>query len=188
MARDMLGRGLWRRSGDGTVTGGIIVEAEAYLGPADPASHAYRRTPRSEIMYGSPGIAYVYFTYGVHWCANAVCETDGRAGAVLLRAIEPLEGLDRMAERRGTIALDGEGMIIGTALCSGPAKLTQAMGIDGSLNGADLQGPELWVTRGRGPLSDEEISATPRIGVTQAADRLARFIVTGSEFLSRSSA
>jgi len=161
------------------------VEAEAYSGPDDPASHAFRRTPRSEIMYGPPGFAYVYFTYGTHWCANVVCESDGTAGAVLLRALEPVEGMEVMARRRGGVAYDKEGKIKERSLCSGPAKLTQALDIDGTLNGCDLRSPLLWISKGIGPLPDAAVAVTPRVGINRAAGRLARFIRKDSPFLSR---
>lgn len=191
VARDLLGRQLWRRSADGSISGGTLVEVEAYLGPDDPASHAFRRTPRSEIMYGPAGLAYVYRTYGVHFCANVVCEGDGIAGAVLLRALEPVEGIERMAGRRGPIVrwrwvAGGKGDEIDRrALCSGPAKLTQSLDISLELNGADLGGPHIWLTEGSGRVADELVAVTPRIGVTQAADVPARYIINESVFLSR---
>ncbi len=199
VARDLLGRQLWRRSADGSVSGGTLVEVEAYLGPDDPASHAFRRTPRSEIMYGPAGIAYVYRTYGVHFCANVVCEGAGVAGAVLLRALEPIEGIERMAGRRGPIVQTGGGAVVRQqkvagengdeinrrALCSGPAKLTQSLDINLELNGADLGGPHIWLTAGSGRVADELVAVTPRIGVTQAADVPARYIIKDSVFLSR---
>lgn len=181
VARDLLGRGFWRRSEDGSVTGGILIEVEAYFGPDDPASHAFRRTPRSEIMYGSPGILYVYFTYGMHWCANVVCEEEGRAGAVLLRAIEPLEGVELMAVRRGAAARKRDGEVNVAALCSGPARLTQALAIDGSLNGAGVTGPEVWITAGVGRMPDRRVAVTPRVGVRRATDRAARYVVRERE-------
>lgn len=185
VAPDLLGRHLWRRLSGDEVAGGVIIEVEAYEGTRDPASHACTRTPRSDIMYGPPGIAYVYFTYGMHHCVNVVCEEEGRAGAVLIRAIEPLKGLEGMAERRGRAALDSGGRVNPRALCSGPARLTQAMAIDLRLNGADLRGSELWISEGDGPLSADLISITPRIGVTRGTRRKARFIMRGNPFLSR---
>ncbi len=185
VARELLGCRLFRRLADGTVASGRIVETEAYFGPEDPASHAYTRTPRSEIMYGPPGVAYVYFTYGMHHCVNAVTGERGEGCAVLLRALEPLEDLEGMAERRGKAARDGEGRPVSTALCSGPARLTQALGIDGGLNGVDLQGPELWIAPADEPVADEEVSVTPRIGIRKAADRLARYVVKDSPHRSR---
>jgi DNA-3-methyladenine glycosylase len=154
---------------------GRIVEVEAYRGPRDPASHAYRMTPRSKIMWGTPGTAYVYFTYGHHFCVNVVTESDGTAGAVLFRALEPLAGLEVMQENR-RVADD-------RLLCAGPGRLTQAMGISREHNGADFTRPPLYLARGRGgPVA---VAAGPRIGVTVAAARPWRFVVKGSAFLSR---
>ncbi len=192
VARDLLGRQLWRRSADGSLSGGTLVEVEAYLGPDDPASHAFRRTPRSEIMYGPAGLAYVYRTYGIHFCANVICEGAGKAGAALLRALEPVEGIERMAGRRGPIVRRGRGAggqrredINLRALCSGPAKLTQSLDIGLELNGADLSGPHIWLTEGRGRVPDSLVAVTTRIGVTRAVDVPARYIVQDSAYLSR---
>ena len=185
VARDLLGRDLWRTLPDGVICGGRIVECEAYEGPGDPGSHARTRTPRSEIMYGAPGVAYVYFTYGMHYCANAVAHEDGAAGAVLIRALEPLADLEGMAARRGRAACAPDGSLRPGALCSGPAKLTRALMIDRSLNGAPLSGTDLRITAGTGPVPDREVGITRRIGVTDGADRQARFIIRESDFLSR---
>ncbi len=185
VARDLLGRELWRRLSDGTLLAGRIVETEAYFGPGDPASHARRRTPRSEVMYGPPGRAYVYFTYGMHHCLNVVCEEPGVAGAVLLRALEPLVGLEVMARLRGPAVREESGGIRPRLLCSGPARLTRALEVDRRLNGSLLTGPELWIARGTGVLADTAVVRTPRIGVRQAMSRRARFVLRGSPFLSR---
>ena len=185
VARDLLGHILIRRDGAGILASGIIMEAEAYFGPDDPASHAYRRTPRSEIMYGPPGVLYVYFTYGMHFCANVVAHEKGKAGAVLLRALEPVEGIEAMAHRRGGAALRKDGSVNPRALCSGPAKLCQALAIGRADNGADLQGPAIWVEEGRGRIPDEEVAVTPRIGIRVATDRTARFVVADSPHRSR---
>jgi len=151
-------------------TAGRIVEVEAYVGPHDPASHAYghRRTPRTEMMYGPPGTAYVYFTYGMHWCLNAVTEAEGYPAAVLIRALEPLEGIETMRRRRGGSKVrDGQ-------LCAGPARLCQALGVTGALNGTDLnQGPLRIVraeTRRAAP-----VIVGPRVGITKATDWPLRF-------------
>ncbi len=142
------------------------METEAYLGPQDPASHAYRRTARSDIMYRLPGVAYVYFIYGVHFCLNAVTEPEGTAGAVLIRAILPQEGVEVMSRLRGPA---------GTRhMADGPGKLCQAMSITRELNGADLvDGGELWFEDGV-PVPVSEVAATPRIGVVGDAETLAR--------------
>ncbi len=185
VARDLLGRDLWRRLPGGVICGGRIVECEAYGGPDDPGSHASRRTPRSEIMYGPPGFAYVYFTYGMHYCANAVSHVDGTAGAVLIRALEPLADLDGMAVRRGRAAVDAHGVIRPRALCSGPGKITRALAVDRALNGASLTGSDLRISAGIGPVPESELKITLRIGVREGANRMARYIMERSDFLSR---
>ena len=160
---------------------GRIVEVEAYRGADDPGSHGFRgMTRRNATMFGPPGHLYVYFTYGMHWCANVVAETDGVAAAVLLRALTPLEGLEAMyAARRPAARRDRD-------LCSGPAKLTQALGIDGDLNGADLVTGDHGVTivnDGQPPLPDPAV--TTRIGLTDGADLPWRFCIAGAADLSR---
>ncbi len=167
---------------------GRIVEVEAYLGEKDPASHAGRgRTPRSEIMFGPPGFAYVYLIYGMHHCLNFVTEKEGTAGAVLVRALEPLAGRELMAERRGldpNTSSDRD-------LCSGPGKLCQALGIDRRWNGRPLvpglappsaETGRIRLFRGEGPPGGP--FATPRIGIRQATDRLFRFVDPKSGCLS----
>ncbi|HJQ65270.1 MAG TPA: DNA-3-methyladenine glycosylase [Gemmatimonadales bacterium] len=162
---------------DGRRTIGRIVETEAYLGPHDPASHAFgdRRTARTEVMYGPPGTAYVYFTYGMHWCLNAVTERAGYPAAVLIRALEPLDGLPVMRRRRGRVP-DQD-------LCAGPARLCQALGITGKENGRPLTRGRLRIVRDRRPKAPVEV--TGRVGVTVAADWPLRFVIAGSEWLSR---
>lgn len=171
------------RSG-GVECSGRIVEVEAYLGEDDPASHAGRgRTGRSEIMFGNPGVAYVYLIYGMHHCLNFVTEGNGKAGAVLIRALEPLDGREAMARRRG---LD-PARCPDRQIAGGPGRLCAACGIDLGWNGFDLARPEagrdgLWVeVRGRAP----RIEASPRIGIRQAADRPYRFVDADSACLSR---
>jgi DNA-3-methyladenine glycosylase len=158
-----------------------IVEVEAYLGPHDPASHAYRGlTARNATMFGPPGHLYVYFTYGMHWCANAVCGEVGDGIAVLLRALAPLAGVGAMRVARGGIRPD-------TALCSGPAKLCQAFGIDRRHDGIDLTVPAKtapWVgDDGTSPPIDPGQSA--RIGLSVAVDDPWRWHVRGDPNLSR---
>lgn len=153
---------------------GRLVEVEAYLGPRDPASHAYRRTARSEVMWGPPGTAYVYFSYGNHACLNVVTAPEGTAGAVLLRAIEPVEGLDAMARRRGTRVV----RLIG----SGPGRLTEAMGVTLAHNRADLVRGPLYLARGPRP---RRIAATPRIGISVAREVPWRFVDPDSPCVSR---
>ena len=155
-----------------------IVETEAYVGPHDPACHAagWRRTPRNEVLYGPPGFAYVYFTYGMHWCVNVVTEPAGYPAAVLLRAAEPLEGLATMRRRRGRVP--------DLVLAAGPARLTQALGIDRRLNGHRLASRPLWIAAGR-PVASRQVVAGPRIGIRVAADWKLRFYVRDSPFVSR---
>ncbi|HWG26817.1 DNA-3-methyladenine glycosylase [Actinospica sp.] len=156
---------------------GVIVETEAYH-DSEPACHAFvGLTPRTETLFGPPGRAYVYRSYGVHALLNAVCEPEGVGAAVLIRALEPVTGLDHMRERRGLDAV--------RQLCSGPGKLTQALGIELSDNGSDLLcgpvafSPRPWAWR------DVEISIDRRIGITRAVELPWRFCATGSRFLSR---
>ena len=160
---------------------GRIVEVEAYRGADDPGSHGFRgMTRRNATMFGPPGHLYVYFTYGMHWCANVVAETDGVAAAVLLRALTPLEGLEAMyAARHPAARRDRD-------LCSGPAKLTQALGIDGDLDGADLVSGDRGVTIvDDGEPPSDVPTVTTRIGLSNGADLLWRFYVTGAADLSR---
>jgi len=163
---------------DGEATAGRIVETEAYLGYDDPASHGYlhRRNARNAALFGPPGSWYVYLSYGMHWCANLVCQRVGLASAVLLRALEPLEGLDTMRRRRGTDIV--------RELCSGPGKLCQALGITRSLDGQRMAASSVLVHR---PRRGERtgMAVTPRIGITKAADWPLRFVVPGSPWLSR---
>lgn len=178
VARGLLGQTLISDIG-GRRTAGRIVETEAYLGPHDPASHAFghRRTARTEVMYGPPGTAYVYFTYGMHWCLNAVTERLGFPAAVLIRALEPLEGVPLMRRRRGRVR-DAD-------LCAGPARLCQALGITGRENGRLLTngGGRLRIVRDRRRRAP--VAVTGRVGITDAADWPLRFVIAGSEWLSR---
>jgi DNA-3-methyladenine glycosylase len=177
VAPDLLGRVLVRRLTDGARLAGRIVEAEAYE-PGDPASHAYRRLTRGNAtMFGPPGHLYVYFTYGNHFMMNAVTRGSGDGSAVLLRAAEPLEGLDVMAARRGRDA--------GVDLCSGPGKLAQAYGIDRSLDGADLvRGAEIWIEGGE-PVATSLVATSIRVGVNVGLDAAWRFYVRDDPFVSR---
>lgn len=174
VARDLLGHLLVHETARGRLVG-RIVEVEAYRGPRDPASHAFHRTKRSEIMWGSPGTAYVYFTYGNHYCVNVVTEPEGTAGAVLLRAVELLEGLEIM--RRNRKVHDDR------LLARGPGRLTRAMRIGPEHNGADLIQPPLYIARGRG--RPVPVATSPRIGIRVATTRPWRFYIPDNPFVSR---
>ncbi len=154
--------------------GGMIVETEAYT-RADPASHSFKgETARNRSMFGRPGTAYVYRIYGLHWCMNMVC---GDGSAVLIRALHPTTGLMQMEERRGT------GLV--TALCSGPAKLAQALDITGDLDGRSLDRPPFRLEARRSVLP---VTTGPRIGISRAVDFPWRFCLDGSPFVSRAKA
>jgi DNA-3-methyladenine glycosylase len=154
--------------------GGIIVEVEAYH-HADPAAHSYvGRTARNAVMFGPPGYAYVYHSYGVHWCVNFVCEAEGSASAVLIRALAPTAGLSAMRKRRG---LDDERL-----LCSGPGRLCQALAITDAQNGWPLDAAPFRLAVRAQPV---KIAAGPRVGITKAADKPWRYGLKSSPFLSR---
>jgi DNA-3-methyladenine glycosylase len=180
LARALLGQVLVRKFPEGEVLTGRIVETEAYLGIADRAAHSFggRRTARNESMWRDAGRLYVYFTYGMHWCVNVVADREGVPTACLLRALEPLEGIEQMRKRRGRERI--------TELCSGPAKLAQALAIERELDGIDLvDSEELYIVRG--PRLKETIEQTPRIGVSYArewAGKPLRFYVSGSPHVS----
>jgi DNA-3-methyladenine glycosylase len=154
-------------------TGGIIVEVEAYR-QTDPASHSYGGpTPRNTIMFGPAGFAYIYRSYGIHWCLNFVCEHEGSASAVLIRALEPVEGLAAMRRRRGVAEA--------RALCSGPGKLCQALAVTHKHNGLALDRAPFELREWR---EKREIVVGPRIGITKAVDEPWRYGLKGSMFLS----
>jgi DNA-3-methyladenine glycosylase len=169
VAPDLIGATLLSRG-----VGGLIVEVEAYH-QTDPAAHSYRgRTPRNAVMFGAPGHAYVYRSYGIHWCLNFVCEPEGSASAVLIRALAPMDGIAAMRRRRG---VKGERL-----LCSGPGRLCQALGITGDLSGLALEPPWLEL---RARLSAPEIAIGPRIGISVAVELPWRYGLRGSPFLSK---
>ncbi|MGC4094833.1 MAG: DNA-3-methyladenine glycosylase [Polyangiaceae bacterium] len=177
VAKSALGKILVHESPEGRVSG-RIVETEAYRGPEDRAAHSFggRRTPRTEAMFGPPGFAYVFFVYGMHWHFNLVTTAEGAPEAVLIRALEPLEGVELMAKRRGRRADALE-------LTNGPGKLCQAMGIDRALYGADLTGDRLYLLDGDTPRA----SRSPRIGVDYAkewAEKPWRFFDAQSRYVS----
>lgn len=186
VARRLLGCRLVRLSDDGVRLSGVIVETEAYLGPEDAAAHSFggRRTTRTEPMYMRPGTSYVYFTYGMHFCMNISTAREGVPHAVLLRALEPIEGLEQMARRRSRSGKQ----VSPKELCSGPAKLCQALAIDRGLNAVDLvTSPSLWVEYDR-QLSDSQVENTPRIGIDYAGawvEKPLRWVVVGSSYASR---
>lgn len=177
VAGDLLGR-LLVSEVDGVRCTARIVEVEAYTGPRDPASHAadWRRSSRNEAMYGPGGHAYVYFTYGMHWCFNVVTGPAGYPSAVLVRAAEPLDGLDHMRRRRG--ATDDR------LLASGPARLAEALGITRALDGHRLDAVPLWIAAGR-PVPPARRRRSPRIGISRARERRLRFIEKDNPWVSR---
>jgi len=177
VARDLLGKVLVREV-DGRRLWGRLVEVEAYLGPDDLASHSAggRRSPRNEVMYGAAGHAYVYFTYGMHHCLNVTAEVPGTAGAVLLRALEPLTGVEIM-RARGDQGPEAR-------LLSGPGKIGRAFGLTLADNGRDFTRGPLGLSAGS-PVPDRKVARSPRIGITRAVDLPYRFTVIGSTSLSR---
>ncbi|MFW6104944.1 MAG: DNA-3-methyladenine glycosylase [Candidatus Bipolaricaulota bacterium] len=178
VARDLLGKHLIRKL-ECDFLRGKIVETEAYYGKEDPPSHASGgKTPRSEVMWGKPGMVYVYLVYGVHLMFNVVTEPRGRPGAVLVRSVEPLEGLEIMVDNR-----DRCGM---TELTNGPGKLTEAFGIDREENGLDLIESEvLWMEDGPN-IDSGEIKTSGRIGVSEGKEEQLRFYLTNNKFVSDS--
>ena len=178
VAKQLLGKFLVRRHPEGD-TVGRIVETEAYVGPHDLACHASKgRTTRTEVMFGPAGHAYVYFIYGFYNMLNLVTEAKDYPAAVLIRAVEPIQGIELMKERRNSSVLRN--------LASGPGKICQAFAIDRSLNGADLRGNVLYVDDGDDAIP--EFKSTPRIGVDYAGrwkNKLYRFLARDSEFVSK---
>ena len=187
-ARDLLGMTLVRDSPDGR-TAGRIVEAEAYFGPGDPASHASRGpTPRSAIMFGHPGIAYVYFTYGMYHLLNVVTEDHGTAGAVLIRALQPTEGAEimrcRHAAWRAARGRPRTRPLPDSQLANGPGKLTIAMAIDLHENGTDLAEGPLFIREGA-PVEDAAVAVGPRVGVSAGMEEHLRFYVRSDPHVSK---
>lgn len=169
LARQLIG---WTLLVDGV--GGLIVETEAYDSD-DPASHGFRGpTARNQAMFGPPGHAYVYRSYGLHWCLNVVCREAGQGAAVLIRALQPTEGIATMCERRQTTQL--------RLLAAGPGRVCAALGIDKSHDSLSMRAPPFaW----RAPAAQAEIASGPRIGISRAADLPWRFALAGSAFLSK---
>ncbi len=176
VARELLGKIIVRQF-NGQILAGRIVETEAYIGESDPACHAYGgMTPRNKIMYLPGGYAYVYFTYGMHYCFNVVTEKEGFPAAVLIRAVEPIEGIELMKKFRNTNNIYN--------LTNGPAKFCQAFKIDKSLNGTSLLGDEIFIVD-----SDDDIKFTigrsQRIGISAGTDKKWRFFIRGNPFVSK---
>ena len=183
VSRDLLGKILVRRQRRGLLTA-RIVEVEAYLGQDDPAAHSHRgRTPRNFVLFGPPGLSYVYFIYGNHYLFNVSCLPDGEAGGVLFRALEPISGITQMADARDVV-MDGTGDL--RKLTSGPGRLAEAFGITRERdNEKDLTSPksDLFITDDG--FRPRRIEITPRIGITKAAERPLRYIIAGNRFVSR---
>ncbi len=164
---------------------GRIVEVEAYFGERDPAAHSFAgKTARNAVLFGPPGHAYVYFIYGMHFCLNVSCEPEGRAGCLLLRALEPVCGLDAMALGRG-LAAPGQSSKAAISLTSGPGRLCQAFGVTRERdNGVDLTEPQSDLQIQEDGFVAREVLVTPRIGISKDAERAARFIIAGNPFVS----
>lgn len=179
VAQELLGKILLRRTPEGEMAG-RIVETEAYFGPDDPASHAAKRkTPRNFIMFGKPGVAYIYLNYGIHFLLNVVTEREGVPGAVLIRAVEPILGEELMLKNRPVKSI--------LQLTNGPGKLTQAMGIDFSFYGADLiEGDLAIMYPGDEGITAQDftIVAAPRIGISVAQNELLRYYIKDNPFVS----
>lgn len=177
VSRELLGCVLECTTAEGKASG-IIVETEAYIGEHDPACHAAAgRTRRTDPLYGRPGIAYVYFIYGMYWCVNAVTRAEGLPSAVLIRALEPLTGIELMRARRGRARSDRE-------LTNGPGKLCIALGIGRETNGGSLQRGPLVIRDGE-RVADRDVLVASRIGIKKAADWPLRWYIRNNEFVSR---
>jgi DNA-3-methyladenine glycosylase len=186
VAKELLGRVLVHKTPEG-VSKGRIVETEAYMGPEDKGAHSYggRHTPRMDPLYKTGGFAYIYQLHGYNYCLNVVTQKENIPQAVLIRALEPVEGLELMIRRRN---IDISTKSKFKNLTNGPSKLCQAMAIDTSLNGIDLCGDELFIISGADLRSDEEIVATKRIHIDYAEeykDKPWRFLLKGNEFVSK---
>ena len=187
VARELLGKYLVHETA-GDMLVGKIVETEAYLGTKDPAAHSYRGpTARTQVMFGKPGYWYIYFIYGVHYCINVVTQPPGQGEAVLIRALEPMLGREKMRTNRARLGVPPKDI----HLCNGPAKLVQALGIVSSQNGEEATVPPLYVADTIRPdlppitVSDQDVQVTPRVGITQAVDWPLRFVLKDSPFISR---
>jgi DNA-3-methyladenine glycosylase len=182
IARNLIGKYLFTRI-NGITTGGYIVETEAYNGVIDKASHAYgnRLTPRTQTMFAQGGVAYVYLCYGIHEMLNVVTSVEGQPHAVLIRAVNPTEGLDEMLYRRNMA-------LVKPNITAGPGSVGKALGISRKLNGISFQSDELWIEDRGLTFTDEQIAAVPRIGVAYAAEDALlpyRFYVKGNVYVSK---
>jgi len=182
LSKQLLGKYLFT-SIDGLLTGGYIVETEAYNGVIDKASHAFgnRRTPRTEIMYKEGGIAYVYLCYGIHEMLNVVVSAENEPRAILIRAIEPTTGIDIMLSRKGLDTLKPN-------VTAGPGSVAKAMGVNRKLNGISLQSDQLWIEDRGLAFTDDQIAAVPRIGVAYAQEDALlpyRFYAKGNKYVSK---
>ena len=185
VGRELLGKLLVRRQGSRILVG-RVVETEAYLGKGDPAAHsASGRTPRNAVIFGPPGYAYVYFIYGKYFCLNVSCLPEGVAGCVLFRALEPVTGIEAMADARGmNEKLVAEKRL--RLLASGPSRLAQAFGITrADHNGVDLSDPSQSLWLGEDGFRPGKIRSTSRVGISKAIERKLRYVVDGSPFVSR---
>lgn len=182
VAKDLLGKILVKKI-NGKVISGRIVEVEAYHGDYDQASHAFNgKTKRNEVMFNEGGYLYVYFTYGAHFCANVVVGKKGKGIAVLIRAVEPMMGIDIMSKNRfGKVKLNDKEKF---NLTNGPGKLCQAFGIDRHNNGTDLTGKEVFILN-QPKLKSKEIAKGKRIGITRSVDLPWRFFIKGNPYVSR---
>lgn len=182
LAKDLLGKVLYTKIGE-EITAGIIVETEAYFGVKDKASHAYggRRTQRTETMYGEGGVAYVYLCYGMHHLFNVVTSVKDDPHAVLIRGIEPMLGLEIIEQRRNMSRLKG-------AISAGPGSAAKALGIDKTFNAKNLSDEEIWIEDQGIRYAEEDIAATPRVGIAYAKEHALlpwRFFVKGNKYVSK---
>lgn len=182
LAKDLLGKVLYTKIGE-EITAGIIVETEAYFGVKDKASHAYggRRTRRTETMYGEGGVAYVYLCYGMHHLFNVVTSVKDDPHAVLIRGIEPILGLEIIEQRRNMSRLKG-------AISAGPGSAAKALGIDKTFNAKNLSGEEIWIEDHGIRYAEEDIAATPRVGIAYAKEHALlpwRFFIKGNKYVSK---
>jgi DNA-3-methyladenine glycosylase len=188
VGKDLLGKYLIRKINNKFLIG-KIVEVEAYLGKTDPASHAYHgKTKRNEVMFGQGGHLYVYFTYGMHFCANIATEEAGKGCAVLLRGVEPIKGVEVMMKNRGITWIDGvmdkrsAGKLLN--LTNGPAKLCEAFNIKREQNGTDLLLDKIFITKGESQPRNQ-IGSSARIGITNATDKKWRFFIKDNSYVSK---